>query len=82
MDESKDDWYDAAKAEKGIRALVETMQAYPEINYIEWMQALRSVHAAMRAQVEANAAELVESRLEKQHDENPAGRDSDEDADD
>ena len=82
MDESKADWYDAAKAEKGIRARVETMQAYPEINYIEWMQALRSVHAAMRAQVEANAAELVESRLEKQHDENPAGRDADEDADD
>ena len=82
MDESKADWYDAAKSEKGIRALVETMQEYPEINYIEWMQALRSVHAAMRAQVEANAAELVESRLEQQHDENPAGRDADEDADD
>ena len=55
-----------------IRKTVELMKANPDVNLLEWAQALKSVQVSVAATVQANCTELLESygpKLESEDDE-------------
>lgn len=76
---SDESWIDNANIERAIDALSEAMSANGDISLLEWMQALRCMHAALRAQVDENIAELAKSRLDEHDEQKPAGSQAEED---
>ncbi len=71
-------WADQANVARAIGAISDAMEANRGINLLEWMQALRATHAAVREQVGESIADLAASRLDEHDDEQPARREAEE----